>query len=209
MQYSNAMSDAADSGRPVCVGWDNRACEGTPHCPPRCPRFVDREGVPGLVVPLDDVECGTLVETYLDFDDDQRSMGLPPADRADVEAWVDWLADRGVNFVALQDGRPVGHAAFAPADASEPEFAVYVHQDAQGRGVGSELTRHAIARAADAGLDALVLDVARDNFAARRLYGRFGFETDDTTISQGDAVRMRLPLDRPIATRVRRPPAQR
>lgn len=92
-------------------------------------------------------------------------------------------------------------------DDPEPQFAVFVHPEVQGAGLATELCRHAIASAADADRDAL-LDVARGNHRAIRLYRRLGFETVDSEesgVSAGDSTRMRLDLRREVATDVRLP----
>lgn len=198
--------------RTACSAWDNGECTGTPHCPPRCPRFVDKYGTPWLIRPPETDDRESLVETYLDFGPDQRSLGLPPATRSQVETWVGDLFERGRNFVAVADGEVRGHSVYTPAGDSEPQFAVFVHPDAQGAGVGTELCRHAIASAADADRDALVLDVARENRGAIRIYRRLGFEAVDSGgdgVSASDSMRMRLDLSREVASEVQLAPARR
>jgi len=54
-------------------------------------------------------------------------------------------------------------------------YALGVHPDAQGRGVGGLLTAHAMAALAGAGLDRLELYVEGENTAAIRTYTRVGF----------------------------------
>jgi ribosomal protein S18 acetylase RimI-like enzyme len=84
---------------------------------------------------------------------------------------------------------------------------VFVHPEVEGAGLATELCRHAIASAADADRDAL-LDVARRNHRAIRLYRRLGFEAvdfEESGVSAGDSTRMRLDLRREVATDVRLP----
>ena len=182
-------------------------CEGTADCPPRCPRFVDECGEPFLIEPLEAsrVDVDGLASMYVDYPDAHRTMGLPPATRDRIDAWLERLCGRGFN-VADRDGRPVGHAAYAPRSKVEPQFVVFVDPDFHDRGIGSELCRHLIAYAADAGRDALVLDVDAANERAVRVYRRLGFET---VARSGSEPRMRLPFDEPIADAVRLPPAER
>lgn len=202
---------ASDAGGTACGAWDSRECTGTPHCPPRCPRFVDASGAPWLVRPPEEGDRGALVGMYRDFDPDRRSLGLPPAQAENVEAWLDRLFERGRNVVAARNGAVRGHAVFVPGDADEPEFAVFVHRDAAGRGLGTELCRHAVAAAADAGADALALDVARDNDRALGVYRRLGFERvgGESGVDAGDAVAMRLDLSGPEADAARAAPGVR
>lgn len=206
------MSDPRPDDRTACSAWDNGECTGTPHCPPRCPRFIDKYGTPWLIRPPESGDRESAVEAYLDFGPDQRTLGLPPVTRSGVESWVGDLFERGQNFVAVADGRVRGHAVYTPAADPEPQFAVFVHPEAQGAGVGSELCRHAIASAADADRDALVLDVARGNHGAIRLYRRLGFEavdSEESGVSADDSTRMRLDLRREVAADVRLPPGRR
>lgn len=185
--------------------WDPSECEGSPHCPPRCPRSVDGEGVPLVVRRVREHDLDEVVAMYRALDDYQRSPGLPPATERLAE-WVRRLHDRGWGLVAVRDGGVVGHVAVVPGDVPVPEFVVFVHQDHQGRGVGTELVRQAVAHAAAEGHETLALDVPKGNRGAIAVYRRVGFEVveeDATTL------RMELPLSGPTASRVQRAPAER
>lgn len=185
--------------------WDHGECTGTVHCPPRCPRFVDATGTPLLVRPLTDERRPALIAMYREYDPADRSMGLPPAGEAEIERWLDRLRERGTNLLAVADERVLGHAGFVPTDG-DPEFLVYVHGDAHGRGIGTELTRQAVAYAADAGHDGLLLNVHADNEPAVAVYRKLGFETVDR---EGGELTMRLSFAAPVASEVRLPPAER
>jgi len=186
------------------TGWRSGDCEGSPHCPPRCPRFVDKSGEALLVLPLgDDDDREALVRMYDDFAVEHRSMELPPVGESAIERWLGYLHDRGTNLVAWRGDRPVGHAGFVPLYDGDAEFFVFVHQAFHGRGIGSELTRQAIAYAAAADHDGIVLSVERYNRSAVAVYRRCGF------VETGGGVRtleMRLPLSDPIADEVRLAP---
>ncbi len=80
-------TETADTGS-RCGFWDNSACTGTPHCPPRCPRFVDTPGVQPLVRPYEDGDFDALVDMY------ER---------------LDGLIDGGWNLLACDGDRVVGH----------------------------------------------------------------------------------------------------
>lgn len=190
----------------TCAAWDPSNCTGTEGCPPRCPRFIDKRGEPVLVEPYSSSRFDALVEMYVDYPDRHRSMGIPPATRERIEDWLDRLLERGHNVVAVREGRVVGHAAYSPCSSLEPQFVVFVDPDVHDRGIGSELCRHVIASAADAGREALVLDVDVANERAVHVYRRMGFETVDR---KGNDLRMRLPFDEPIVETVQLPPAER
>lgn len=193
----------ASIASPLRNGWDSSRCAGSKYCT-RCPRFVDREGVALLAQPYQPDDREALVAMYEDIDGHSRTLGVPPKTHEDVEAWLDHLTTDGWNVLARLDGRIVGHIAVVPADAAEPEFVVFVHQDYQGRGIGTELVKQAIARAAAAGYDALQLTVAAGNDAAMAVFESLGFEVTERLEWE---YRMRLACDAPIAEQVRRPPA--
>lgn len=201
-----------------CDPWNPVDCEGSPHCPPRCPRFVDSDGVFWLVRPFEPGDRESLLDTYRDFDPGQRAQGLPPADEGRLADWLDGLIDEGCNFVAARDGVIAGHAAYTPTDAAEPELAVFVHQDYQGRGLGTELCRHVVATAAAADRDGLELVVRPGNETAVGIYERLGFERDEPdelderatgNLRRTRVVRMRLSLSSPAVRDARFPPALR
>ena len=108
-----------------------------------------------------------------------------------VKAW----GRRGdTAVVAIEDGFPVGAAwyrlfgedrpGYGFVDEETPELAIAVVPSARGRGVGTKLLDALVARAREAGHDALSLGVDRDNSGAIELYARHGFErvgeTEDT-----------------------------
>lgn len=194
-----------DTASVACEGWDGSECEGTPHCPPRCPRFVDKEGRRWTIRPAVAGDEPFLVEMYERFDRGDRAQGLPPVSRRRCVGWIETMLEAGHNVVAERDGEIFGHAMYTPTAADVPELAVFVHPDAQDRGVGTELCRHVIAAAAAADREGLELHVETGNRAARSVYGTVGFEVVER---RGDLL-MRLDLDEPVATEVRWPPLAR
>jgi GNAT superfamily N-acetyltransferase len=57
-------------------------------------------------------------------------------------------------------------------------YAIYVHPDRVGGGVGSALLRESTSRCAAAGYERMLLWVLKENTPARRFYGRAGFIPD-------------------------------
>lgn len=204
--HSSRMEHGASRAGAACPIWDHSSCEGTAHCPPRCPRFVDGAGVPLVIGPYERRDFEALVVMYDDLDEASRTMGLPPERTADIEDWLSGLVEGGWNLVARRDGRIVGHVGVAPGDAATPQFVVFVDDEFQERGVGSELLCQLVAYAADRNHDRIRLDVSKTNRRAISLYDGLGFAVSDRSPCD---VAMELPLDRPIADRVRRPPAER
>lgn len=189
----------------ACEGWDGSECEGTVHCPPRCPRFVDGEGARWTIRPAVREDAAPLAEMYEGFGSADRAQGLPPVTRERRATWIESTLAEGSNVVAERGGELYGHAMYTPSDASRPELAVFVHPTAQGRGVGTELCRHVIADATAAGREGLELHVEPGNRVARRVYRNVGFELVERRFD----IRMELDLDDPVATEVRWPPLAR
>jgi RimJ/RimL family protein N-acetyltransferase len=189
----------------ACDGWDGSECEGTVHCPPRCPRFVDKRGAKWTIRPALPEDAPALAEMYEDFGGEERAQGLPPVTRERRAEWIDSLLTDGSDVVAERNGELYGHAVYTPTDVDCPELAVFVHPSMQGRGLGTELCRHVIADATAAGREALELRVEPDNYVARRVYRSVGFELVERSFD----LRMAVDLDDPVATEVRWPPLVR
>ena len=199
MTGATRVTDMDQSDR-VCRYWEADECEGTVHCPPRCPRFVDREGTPWVIHPATDEDREALVAMYDDFAPDQAAQGLPPRRRSRITGWLDDVLAAGCNFVVSGEAGIVGHALYTPTDDEVPEFAVFVHQDYQGRGIGTEVSKHVVATAAVADREALTLIVDPDNRTARHLYEKLGFEiVEQVSFEQRgrrtETLRLRRPLD--------------
>lgn len=189
----------------ACGGWDSSACTGTPHCPPRCPRFVDKEGDKWILRPAGDDDLDRLVGFYDDFGPADRSMGIPPAVDHRRRSWIETLLAEGHNIVAEGTDGLVGHVAYTPAEDDRPELAVFVHPEQQDRGIGTELCAQAAAAAVDADRTAIELHVDQRNRAAVAVYRRLGFEVVDAD----HTLHMALELDESIAADVCAPPADR
>jgi len=198
----------------VCQYWNVDECEGNVHCPPRCPRFVDREGTPWIVRPATAEDRDALVAMYDDFAPHQAAQGLPPRKRCRIETWLDDILEAGANFVAVGGDEIVGHALYTPTDDEEPEFAVFVHQDYQDRGIGTEVSKHVVATAAVANREALTLIVDPDNRPARRLYDKLGFDiTEQLSFERRgrrtETLKMHRPLDTQDVIAYQHPPIVR
>lgn len=198
----------------VCEYWNVDECEGNEHCPPRCPRFVDREGVAWTVRPATSEDREALVAMYDDFAPSQSAQGLPPRKRCRIEGWIDDVLAAGCNFVAAGEDGIVGHALYTPTEDAVPEFAVFVHQDYQDRGIGTEVSKHVVATAAAANREGLTLIVDPDNRTARRLYDTLGFEiTEQLSFEERgrrtETLKMRRPLDTQDVIEYQHPPLVR
>ncbi|WP_020495375.1 GNAT family N-acetyltransferase [Sciscionella marina] len=109
----------------------------------------------------------------------------PEADYATVLLDAADRAREAELYVAVDaDGTLLGTATYCPPGSSYAEIAgpgeadfrmLGVTPAARGRGIGEALVRHALRRAGEQGLDALVLSSAEYMHAAHRLYDRIGF----------------------------------
>lgn len=95
------------------------------------------------------------------------------ATRLDMEDVLD--AEFAATFVAVLDGRPVGHLGIRLMPYGVAEFGMLLAPEARGQGLGSALLREAIAWARGIGAHKVALQLWPDNDVARRLYERAGF----------------------------------
>ncbi len=106
-----------------------------------------------------------------------RALAALHAEAFDVpwsaSAFADLLGQPGVLLEAEADGFVLVRVA---ADEAEI-LTLAVRPDMRRVGLGSRLMRVAADRAASAGAERLLLEVAEDNAAARALYARLGFQT--------------------------------
>lgn len=112
---------------------------------------------------------------------------LPPFNRRLIERWSKSLPEYNFKPVLAvvdecEGERVVGKASIthdaSPATKHRAEFGVVVHDDYQGRGLGSELTLFLIHFARSKGLRKLTLDVFADNPRAMRLFERCGYSKE-------------------------------
>ena len=137
--------------------------------------FTDKEGREIEVRAYDD-DFEAVVEMYVDFDSADRAQGIPPATESRVRDWFEALLD-GLNVVAWDGDRAVGHATLVPGGDDDHELAIFVHQDYQRSGIGSRLIRALLGHGRANGVEKVWLTVERWNHAAVALYESVGFET--------------------------------
>jgi ribosomal protein S18 acetylase RimI-like enzyme len=128
-----------------------------------------------------------------------------------VEARTGWWrkriedpGERRVEVVEI-DGTVEGYVLYGPArdhdlpDLAGEVYAIYVHPDAQRRGLGSALLATARATLDEDGYEPLVLWVITKNGAARSFYESLGWQADgsaqpiDFDGTQVEEIRYRLP----------------
>jgi GNAT superfamily N-acetyltransferase len=145
--------------------------------------------------PVDD-EFEALVGCYLTFDPRHRSLGLPPATEDGVRHWQDTIL-AGHCVVAWHGDRAVGQAVLVPDGDGDHEFAIFVHQDYHGAGIGTQLTHAVLALGRARGVDRVWLLVEGANRDAVQLYREVGFLL---TARRGPELEMTLVMEPGAAT---------
>ncbi len=120
-------------------------------------------------------ERENLIKMYEDYSPERRCCGLPPLSRKGIEMWIDGLHSNGYGFIAKHGERVVGHIAAVPS-GEDAEFAIFIHQDYENKGVGSELIRFASKFLKNRGIKRLRAITERTNRKAIETYKRLGFE---------------------------------
>lgn len=148
----------------------------------------DREGRPIEIRAADDLttELEDVVAMYDEFDPSDRAQGIPPTGEERIRDWLETIAEESVNVIARHDGAVIAHATLVP-DVDEPaaieerneiewELAIFVLQEYQRAGIGTQLLEHLLGHASDVGIERVWLTVERWNNPAIALYERVGFE---------------------------------
>lgn len=154
--------------------------------------FEDRDGR-SVTLETDGAYREDLVEMYREFRAVDRAQGIPPSSEAGIRSWLDdVLATENVNVVALTDERVVGHAMLVRDDDGSAELAIFVHEDYQNAGIGTQLMQGLLGAGVEAGLDRIWLTVEERNEAAIALYEKMGFVR---TANDGFVLEMAASLD--------------
>lgn len=142
-------------------------------------RLIKDKGGASFVVRLyqhEKKDYPALKELYDGFEPKEWSQGLPPRLNERREEWLRYVADEGINLLALLEERVVGHAALFEMERGKScEYLVFVHQDYQDRGIGTALTQLMRELACEVGWSQIWLTVETRNFKAIHVYEKVGF----------------------------------
>jgi ribosomal protein S18 acetylase RimI-like enzyme len=137
---------------------------------------ADKTGVTFEIRKYQEKDFALLAEMYDFFSPKAKFQGMPPLDGKTRQKWITKLLKDGKNYVALRDGKVIGHAVFFPdLKTRDGEYLIFVLQHFWRRGIGTRLTRTALQEAKVMGLKLIWLSVGAYNFIAIRLYKKFGF----------------------------------
>ncbi len=164
---------------------------------PRPPIEIEDEEGREITIREFDEDRDALVEMYDDFDPADRAQGIPPVGEERIRDWLDHLlCEDCYNVVAVHGDEVAGHATLVGDDAGDYELAIFVHQDFQGAGIGTDLLEGLLGLGAEAGLERVWLTVERWNRPAINLYKKVGFETTDAQSFEHEmSIRLRDPSD--------------
>ncbi len=150
--------------------------------------FEDRDGRSIVIRPFESEEprLDALTEMYVQFDPADRAQGIPPTGEKRVRDWLETICADGLNVAAWDDDSVIGHATLVP-DVDDPaavddageiawELAIFVLQEYQRAGIGTELLEALLGYASEQGVENVWLTVERWNSPAIALYERVGFE---------------------------------
>jgi ribosomal protein S18 acetylase RimI-like enzyme len=141
--------------------------------------FTSKNGDIILITSYVTEERENLIKMYEDFSPERKCCGLPPTRRDLIEEWIDGFEGKSYMFIAKHGERVIGHIAAVPK-GERAEFAVFVHQDYEGRRIGKELIRFAESALKDAGIRKLEAFTERTNNHAIQLYKNLGFKVVDS-----------------------------
>lgn len=123
--------------------------------------------------PVDD-EYAAIIDMYHTFDQRHRSLGIPPTTKSRIERWQSqMLADYCV--LAWHKNRVAGQAVLVADSDRGYEFAIFLHQDYHGAGIGTELTIGMLSYGKSVGVTEVHLLVEGRNQPAVNLYRDVGF----------------------------------
>jgi RimJ/RimL family protein N-acetyltransferase len=146
-------------------------------------QVADKEGrgfTVRLLLPDDRARLDAFYET---FEPARAAQGLPPQGVPRIRRWLDRILGGGLHLLVERDGSLVGHAMLIPTEnARVSEYAIFLHQDVRGQGLGTEINRLAVQLARHAGATRLWLSVEPDNRAAIRSYEKAGWRYVPATL---------------------------
>jgi GNAT superfamily N-acetyltransferase len=163
---------------------DDKAYPDEPAGPfPEPPTTIeDREDRSITVQRYDEGQHRDALEAMYDaFDPADRAQGIPPTGEQRIADWLDSITgEETVNLVANHGDDVVGHATLVPESESAAELAIFVLQEYQGAGIGTQLLETLLGAGQEADVERVWLSVERWNEPAIALYEKVGFVPSDT-----------------------------
>ncbi len=143
-------------------------------------KFITKDGKEVIIRPAGKEDKDRLVEMYLNFNPEDRCLGLPPVSKPAIEAWVEFILESGFSIVAECDGKIVGHVAVIPAGDGTGELCIFILREYQNRGIGQKLMEEIIKMSMERGMRGIFLTTSRCNVRAIHVFKKMGFRVVDS-----------------------------
>ncbi|MFN3384382.1 MAG: GNAT family N-acetyltransferase [Archaeoglobaceae archaeon] len=120
-----------------------------------------------------------LIEMYLNYSPEDRSLGLPPTGRPAIERWLRYLEEKGFSIVAEHEENLVGHLVIVEDESNKGvvDLAIYLARNYQNQGIGTEMVKAIVEYCRKLGYKKITLVTDRLNWRAIRVYKKCGFQT--------------------------------
>ena len=133
----------------------------------------------------------TLVQMYASFEPKRVAQGLPPPDVLRIARWLEQLQNKSFALLALDGPNIAAHVLLCPIQSDEAEYTVFVLQGYREEGLGTLLSRLALAWAFGMGFTKVLLTTEFSNYRAIGLFRKLGFSIKS---SYGDECEMKIDL---------------
>lgn len=138
--------------------------------------FIDKTGARSTVRSFRPQDLKGLSRMYIQFEPKQLAQRLPPRTEEQIHRWINCLAHDGDNYVALVGRQIVGHTVLCNLQDGRAELAIFVHQNFQNRGIGTQLIQLAKRAAIEIGYKQIWISVESSNLQAIRTFLKNGFQ---------------------------------
>ncbi|MBW1972909.1 MAG: GNAT family N-acetyltransferase [Deltaproteobacteria bacterium] len=138
--------------------------------------FKDRRNKDVIICYLTEEHLEKVKEMYDSFEPKECAQGLPFEEEEKRHKWLKNLLKNEYNLIALIDNKVVGHACLINIEKGKTaEYLVFVHQDHQNCGIGTELTKYIKELAKRLSYQKIWLTVSAFNSCAISVYKKAGF----------------------------------
>jgi RimJ/RimL family protein N-acetyltransferase len=138
--------------------------------------FMDKKGARATARSFRRQDLKALQEMYSQFEPKQIAQRMPPRTEEQISRWLHCMIHDGENFVALVGRRLVGHVVLCDLQDGRAELAIFVHQDFQNRGIGTQLIQLAKRAAKAASYHQIWISLESSNLQAIRAFQKNSFQ---------------------------------
>jgi RimJ/RimL family protein N-acetyltransferase len=138
--------------------------------------FKTKDGQKITISPFSEEAIEGLILFYEQFEPKEVYQGLPPRLEGRRRPWAENLVHGNITLLAMDGGQVIGQISAIPIPSSlRAELLIFVHQDFQNQGIGTELIRSMTQRTAEVGVKSLWLTVQTSNSIAVHVLQKCGF----------------------------------